>query len=104
MSANLNPELHFEHGFDERDQFEARARGYLSHVQVRFNDGSAYDVHFYDCVRLQQDLEEEVAQGKCFIAEPGMIVIPEITLANIERAVIKLNEERFFEALRPTNW
>ena len=35
---------------------------------------------FYDPVRLQQDLEEEVKAGRPLIAEPGMIVIPEITL------------------------
>ncbi len=64
MSNNLRPQLYFEYGFNERDQFEALSRGYLSHVQVRFSNGAAYAVHFYDCTRLQQDLEEELKLGR----------------------------------------
>ena len=96
--------LFFQYGFDERDQFEARSRGYMSHVQVRFSSGLGYSVCFYDCVRLQQDLEEEVRLGNVFIAEPGMIVLSEITPENIRRAVSKLDAEGFFDALYGTPW
>ena len=101
MTSKDPPVLHFIYGFDEQDQFEAKSRGYLSHVQAKYEDGTTFNINFYDCVRLQQDLEEEIKLGNGFIAEPGMIVVPEITKENIELVIKKLHYERFFDSLRP---
>lgn len=99
--SDTTPTLIFEHGFDERKQAEARARGYQSHVYVQFADGSRYRVVFYDCVRLQQDLEYEVSSGTMCVADPGMIVLPEVTLENILKAVQKLARDGYFPNFRP---
>jgi hypothetical protein len=93
--------------FDERAQAEAEARGYLSHVFVKQADGCLYAVVFYDCVRLAQDLEYEVSTGRMCIAEPGLIVLPTVTLANVVAAVERLSREGFFASLIPVsnpNW
>lgn len=97
-----HPSLSFETPFDERAQFEARAAGYLSGVLVEQSDGSAYHVVFYDCTRLAQDLEYEVSTGRMCVADPGMIVLPEITLDNIRIAVEKLTREGYFDSLKPS--
>jgi hypothetical protein len=94
-------DLAFEGGFDERAAVEAQARGYRSHVAVEFADGERYSVVFYDPVRLQQDLHEEIRAGSTCIAEPGLIVIAEVTLENMRLAVDRLVREGYFEALRP---
>jgi hypothetical protein len=101
MSDSDAPKLIFEYGFDERDQCEAQDRGYLSHVRVLLRNGCSYSVVFYDHIRLGQDLEEEVKLGHKFIAEPGMIVLPEVTLENMQFAVNKLEQEGFFAHLVP---
>jgi len=95
------PKLEFEGGFDEREAFEARARGHRSHVCVVLSGGERYAVAFYDPVRLQQDLEEETAAGHACIADPGMIVLPEITLEHMQRAVEQLVDQGYFDSLRP---
>ena len=95
-----NPKLVFAFEFDERAAYEAEGRGYLSHAHVELPDGCKYPVVFYDPVRLQQDLEEEVTTGNPYIAEPGMIVIPNVTLENMENAVSKLYCEGFFSSFQ----
>ena len=101
MNNKKPPAVHFAYGFDEQDQYEAKSRGYLSHVQVVYEGGIKYNVTFWDSIRLQQDLEEEGKLGNGFVAEPGMIVVQEITKESIESAVRKLHFERFFDSFKP---
>jgi hypothetical protein len=103
MIANHKPELIFEGEFDEREAMESRDRGYRSHVWVELGKGRRYPVVFYDAARLPQDLEVESRSGNSFIAEPGLIVLPEVTREYMEKAVCKLAEEGFFESLRGTD-
>lgn len=100
MHESSIPKLVFTHPFDEREAFEAEARGYLGHVIVELADGARIPVVFYEPVRLGQDLEEEAKFGNPFIAEPGMIVVEAITLDNMEEAVGKLFQEGFFDSFR----
>jgi hypothetical protein len=93
--------LFFDYDFDERAQYQATARGYLSHVRVQVADGTMYAVIFYDHVRLGQDLEEEVKLGNGFVAYPGMIVLDELTLEKMQRAIDRLELEQFFQSLVP---
>jgi thymidylate kinase len=101
MNNSDTPKLIFEYGFDERDQCEAKDRGYLNYVRVLLRNGYSYSVVFYDHVRLGQDLEEETKLDHRFIAEPGMIVLPEVTLENMQTAVNKLEQEGFFNRIVP---
>lgn len=87
--------------FGRNEEEEAKSRGYLSHVLVELDDGRLYPVFFYDIVRLQQDLDEEAKHGRAFVADPGMIVLSEVTLATMELAAQKLCDERYFDKLRP---
>jgi hypothetical protein len=89
--------LYFEYGFNEQDAHEARLRGYRSHVWVDVDDGSSYPVAFFDATRLSQELASEAQAGRPFLAEPGLIVVTEVTLENMEAAARKLVEEGFFE-------
>lgn len=103
MIAKSRPQVVFENGFDAREAAEARDRGYRSHVWVEFASGERFPVIFYDPTRLQQDLDDEIKQGSPFIAEPGLIVLPEVTRENMEKAVFALVDEGFFDALRPAS-
>ena len=85
----------------ERRLDEARDRGYLSHVLVEMEDGELFAVMFYDPVRLAQDLEEYARLGTPYLAEAGLIVVPEITREAMEHAARAVCDEGFFEHLRP---
>jgi hypothetical protein len=101
MIATPEPELIFQGDFDEREEMESRDRGYRSHVWVKLANGECYPVVFYDADRLQQDLEIDAKSGNAYIAEPGLIVLPEVTLKYMQKAVRRLAQEGFFESLQP---
>jgi hypothetical protein len=99
ITRPVAPKLRFVGGFSDKDAFDAQGAGYLSHVMVEFGDGRLYPVFFYDIVRLQQDLEENVKLGRPFIADPGMIVVEEVTPEAMKHAVEQLSREGFFDHL-----
>ncbi|WP_394823273.1 hypothetical protein [Pendulispora albinea] len=89
--------LIFEYGFDDRDEYETPLRGYRSHVWVELIDGSKHRVTFFDTIRLQQELQQEMANGRGFFAEPGLIVLNEVTREAMEAAARTLANEGFFD-------
>lgn len=95
-SSSSFPKLHFDDEYDERLAMEARDRGYLGGVTVELANGSLHFVCFYDPVRLAQDLEVVTKQGRHYVAEKGMIVLPEVTLDNMKKAISELDEDGFF--------
>lgn len=99
MKNNEYPKLILPDYFDERAEAEALMKGYISGARVQLENGARYSVYFIDPVRLKQDLESETESGRPYIAEPGMIVLNEITISNIEQVLASLAEEKFFERL-----
>ena len=61
----------------------------------------AGQVFFYDPIRLAQDLETDARFGEPFIAKPGLIVIPSVTLEYMEKAVKILYKKGYFNTLVP---
>ena len=74
-TATTEPVIKFPDGYDSRGEYEAPARGYLSHVIVQLDNGDRYQMFFYDPVRLQQDLEAEVKSGRGYLAEPNVVAL-----------------------------
>ncbi|MCL1465477.1 hypothetical protein [Argonema galeatum] len=95
------PKLTFKYGWDERDEVETPMKGHRSDGIVRCRDGKTYSVYFYDPIRLQQDLDEEVELGSPFLAPPGLIVLPELTRPAMENAIAQLWKQGYFDALKP---
>lgn len=100
MNVEVCPRVVFPEGFDERAAFEAPFKGWLR-VQVEMKDGILYSVYFTDPVRLQQDLQEAVKTGRPYFAEPGLTVLPEVTLEAVQDTVQSLCEQGFFAHLQP---
>jgi hypothetical protein len=90
------PRLLLPEGFDERAAFEVSSKGWLS-TQVETYDGRLYPIFFYDPVRLQQDLEDG---SELCLAEPGMVVLPEVTVEAAEAAVRHLWLKGYFNHLQ----
>lgn len=99
MPSHNYARIIFPSGFDDRAAFEMPMKGWVSaHVEVE--DGVRYAVSFFDPVRLQQELEGDAKRGQPYFAEPGLIVLPEVTVAAIESAVQSLWQQRFFALLK----
>jgi hypothetical protein len=94
MTQRTLVRLDFQDGFDEEDD---RVRGYRSHVWAELDDGSRYALTFYSVARLSETLDYECSVGRPFFTEPGLIIVPEVTLANMEAAARALAAEGFLE-------
>jgi hypothetical protein len=95
------PRVIFPEWFDERAEFETPRKGWLDHVQVQLPDGSCFRVFFIDPVRLGQDLAEYEKAGTPYFAEPGLIILGEVTREAIHQAVAGLWRQGYFCHLRP---
>ncbi len=102
MSKNY-PRIILPEGFDERDECEMPLRGCLSNALVELESGEQYAVDFIEPVRLAQDLVEYGRSGIPCYAEPGLIIIPEVTLSTIQEAVNYLYHQGFFKQFKPVN-
>ena len=88
------PKVIFPSGFDERAIVEMEAKGWIS-VVVEDVDGARYPIYFSDPIRLQQDLAAAVEQGTPWFAEPGLVIIPSVTIEAIGRTVVGLWRQGF---------
>src|SRR5437867_10142887 len=95
------PVVHFPDGYDAQREWETPSRGYLSHVTVQLEDGSRYGVYFIDLTRLGQTLEDDIRDGREYFAEPGLIILPEVTTESIKKAVQGLWRDGYFKHLKP---
>src|SRR5271167_832636 len=93
------PRFVFAHDADDRDM---APHGYRGDVVVEFADGEAFPVYFYEPSAIREELDCRIRSGfGQFVAEPGLVVIPEITLAGMKAAVLELIEVGYFTHLRP---
>jgi hypothetical protein len=99
MKTRSNPQVILPTGFDEQAAAEIPLKGWLS-AQVELDDGHRYAVYFSDPIRLQQDVDEAVHEGKPCFAEPGLIIVPEVTMQAIEDAVQFLWKQGFFTHMK----
>lgn len=102
MSNNL-PTLSFGCDFDESTAWEVQCKGWFELAIVHLPDGRKLPLSFWDPVRLAQELESDLKIGKSCLAEPAMIVIPEVTVQNMRAAAVELFQRGFFEHFRSVN-
>jgi len=100
MSEPNHTTLSFTCDFDERTEWEIQQKGWFEQVVVRLPDGSTVPICFWDPIRLKQDLEADLKSGRSCIAEPGMIVIPQVTVKNMQAAVEELYNRGYFDRLK----
>ena len=92
------PRLVFAHDVDERDM---APHGYRGDVIVEFADGESFPVYFYEPDAIREELEGRSRSGfGRFVAEPGLVVIPEICVASMKASVLELIEVEYFTHLR----
>jgi hypothetical protein len=92
--------IHFPEYYDAVTELEVCDKGWFAGVTVELPDGSVHPVFFYDPVRLGQDLAADAKQSRPFIAEPGLIVVPEVTRAAMTSAIEQLVKQGYFEHVR----
>jgi hypothetical protein len=97
--AEKNITVLFPADYDAQSEYETPLRGYLSEVEVEL-DGLRYRVFFIDPIRLEQELKANAGSGRCYFAEPNLIVLPEVTTESIKKAVEGLARDGYFQHLK----
>jgi hypothetical protein len=100
-AQQMGVKLSFPFGWDDRTAFDAKDRGVMDCVHVELPNGKKVQVGFYDPIRLAQDLDSSKASGTSWIAIPGMIVIPEVTVELMQKAVDGLFHQGYFDHVVP---
>src|SRR5437773_6590234 len=90
------PRLVFPEGFTDRDEWEMERKGFV-HAFLECEDGCRYGVLFIDPVRLGQDVEATLESGRSYYYESGLVVVPEVTIAALNKIIPDLVEEGFLE-------
>ncbi|GEM48511.1 hypothetical protein [Deinococcus cellulosilyticus] len=89
------PVLLIPEDFTEQDWFNLSHKGWAT-FEVRHLE-HIYEIEFYDPVRLGQDLE---SMGNCLIFS-GLIVLKEVALPEILKALDLAEKEGLFKSLKP---
>jgi hypothetical protein len=101
MSQEVYPKLNLPDWFDDLCEEEAPVRGFLEGADVEMEDGTRYQVYFITPTRLRMELDQLSRVGEPYYAEPGLIVIPEVTLEKVKQTLRALADKRFFQKLKP---
>jgi hypothetical protein len=96
----MSAKLIFPTNRSEIDLIEADMKGYLN-VSVPKSPERSYPLYFYNPFRLGQDLDSELEFGKSCIGLPGTVIVKQIDLPTLEAALAQLDEEQFFDYLKP---
>lgn len=99
MSTESDPILSFTCDFDEKTAFDVEQKGCFEHAIAWLPDGRRVKVCFCDPARLAKDLESEQELGRNSVGEPGLIVIPRVTVKNMLGAIRELNHNGYFDRL-----
>jgi len=91
----------FPEDFDERAEHEMRLKGWFGGVVVELQNGSRFELTFFDPVRMHQELSHSAQTGNPYFAEPNLVILPEVTSESIHKAVEGLVRDKFFEHLKP---
>jgi hypothetical protein len=100
MNANNYPKIIFPEGFNEQNLFELPSKGWVN-IKVLLSDNISYSIFFIDPIRLQQDLDDILRSGEPCFAEPGLVILPEVTDDTIRASIQFLWRTNFFTNLKP---
>jgi hypothetical protein len=89
------------YGYEEDDMFMLEERGCLSHAFVEIDGSELFPVYFYTPEYLVYVLGVRSEHGRSLVAETGMIVLPEISIPSINKAIQYLCDIGYFNYMAP---
>lgn len=75
--------------------------GCLSHAFVEIDGFGLYPVYFYSASRLVYELKTMSEHGRSYIAQTGMIVLPQISIPAIKETIQNLCDVGYFDYMTP---
>lgn len=87
--------------WQEGDDELIKQKGWFCHNQVELKNGNRYQVCFFDLARTKFHLDYNAEQNQPFFIENNLIILTEITIENMKKAIIEAEKQNFFENLKP---
>lgn len=84
----------------ELSEFEAINKGYRSDIYVKSNE-EFFHLNIYNITRLKQDFEFENEEYGFYANEPNLVIVKEVSIKEIEKVLLKISTQDFFEKLKP---
>ena len=79
-------------------EYEAINKGYRKDVTVLIDD-RRFKLYITDIVRLHQDVDLEIEENGYYQNEPNIIIVKEVSKAEIEKTIDALYKGGFFDEL-----
>lgn len=100
MESQNFPKLILYEGFGERDDWEIAQKGWFC-AHVELEDGSRYEINFYDPVRLIQEYNDIVIRDNepCYL-EFNIIIIPKVTIDAVRKCIHYLWTKKYFDYIK----
>jgi hypothetical protein len=95
-------ELQHAVAFDERAAFEVEQKGWYDGAIAKLSDGRRFALSFIDPARLAEDIRFDFTRGQKCVVFRHLVVIPSVTLTQMETAVHYLYDTGEFERMVPT--
>jgi hypothetical protein len=89
--------------WQEGDDWLVSSKGWFDHNLIELANGNRYQVCFFDNIRLGQHLNDNARNGQPFFIENNLIVLSEVTIENMQKAIVRAEKQGFFENLKPIN-
>lgn len=77
---------------------EARDRGFRPGVIVEKN-GKKFKLFVISIDRLQRDVDREMQCSGYYLSEPNIVIVKDVTKEEIEKTVLHLSKNEYFEQL-----
>lgn len=99
MADNSYPKLIIDPSFNEQDSYNISLKGWFS-ADIEIEDGTHFKINFFDPIRLKQEYDDSIREGEpCFI-EFNLIIIPKITIENIQDCIQFLWKKGYFSYIK----
>jgi hypothetical protein len=99
MEKETVPILRFTCSFDERTAWEVEQKGWFEGAVAVLPNGLEVTLSFWDPVRLSQEINDGARLGRACFAEPGLVIVPSVTLNHMQGAIKELAETKYFDRL-----
>lgn len=97
------PLVVYPDGFDEIVSEEMLVKGWIGPVEVWLDDTTGYHIYFTDIDCAKHDLTYAVKQGHPCFTEPGLVILPSVTVEQVNKTVVYLQADGYFKHLMPLN-
>jgi hypothetical protein len=95
----MSAKILYPPNFGEGDEITMYDRGNFEAIVEA--DSKKYKLLFRAIYHIAQDLRVYQTTGRPYFAKPGLVIVEDVNVETIEKAVVKLYTDGYFDSLMP---